>query len=169
MRIVTYCMVIAWGLTLAACYLPTADAGEFDGPIVTDVYPDQLSDVVTAWQEVTGETVTDYCVDEIGSVPVYAVDAIPERCLATFGEKVAACCIVNVDDLGNWDAITGLLAYRPEREKRLTMVHEYIHLIEWCEWRTSDPRHANQRLWREFGSGTVESVARIYTNSRAYP
>lgn len=132
----------------------------FEGDIMTEEFRPALDAVVYAWGEVLGP-VAPSCVDALSGIPVYVVDSIPKICSYAYPEvDILACNVISVGGPGDdWDAVAAVLSYRSTGGRQLSMVHEYIHLLQWCTDKATDPFHGNPLLWSGIDGDTVESVA----------
>ena len=133
----------------------SADAGDGYGDV--EEYENELEATVSAWEELIA-VVPEYCRNRLGSITVYLVNEIPERCQVR-PEPLAGCNIINVDDLGNWDSVIILRCYDSPVKMTKIAIHEYTHVLHWCMERKSDPQHTDRRLWDTYGKETIESRA----------
>lgn len=150
-------------------------------------YEDARRAAVDAWEEVIGR-VSDECYDRTIDAVVSETGRFPESCMPPLELGKYVGCYMPTEAFGFGGDMIFIYADRAELKRKDTAVHEYIHLLSYCEFRgdvlldldeltecfayyvaeepfphkcseiPGDYFHLDDRLWDDYGPDTVEAV-----------
>lgn len=110
---------------------------------------------VSAWELLVGR-VGDKCYERAQHVDVLLVETFPNSCGAIYGGRPLGCYLRLDYRMRETILIRNDIS---RNQKKRTLAHEYIHLLQWCEEKGLDLLHEDRLLWEDYGDETVEAVA----------
>jgi len=141
---------------------------------------------IDAWEEVIGR-VSDECYQRSSDATVMETGRFPESCMPPLELGQYIGCYMPTDELGIGGDMIYIYEGRTELQRMDTAVHEYSHLLHFCEysqgkpidvglfmecaarliggeepgdvcWMPGDYFHVDEQVWDDYGPDTVEAV-----------
>jgi len=135
---------------------------------------------IDAWEEVIGR-VSDECYQRSSDALVMETGRFPESCMPPLELGQYIGCYMPTDALGIGGDMIYIYEGRTALQRLDTAVHEYAHLLHFCEysqgkpidvgllmgcveepggacWMPGDYFHVDEQVWDDYGPDTVEAV-----------
>jgi hypothetical protein len=134
-----------------------SDAPFFDLEGTDDIdYEQSRIETIRSWEQVYGR-ITDECYDDSQDV---IITAVPPGEMAQYCKHYVTACRVTQIRSSSERTFFFLDSERTRIQRMESVVHEYIHFLQWCEQRIDDPDHLCRECWElQSGSESIESVA----------